>query len=368
MDGEQHNPQQLNHGAANSGAAPRKIIHIDMDAFYASIEVRDDPGLRGKPVAVGGYAENRGVLTTCSYEAREFGCRSAMPTFKAMRLCPELIVIKPRFDAYRRESAKVREILRRFTRIIEPLSLDEAYLDVSQLPGDPGQIARDIRGQILEVTGLTASAGVAPNKLLAKIASDWEKPNGQFEIRPSEVDAFIRKLPVRKIWGVGEKTAEKLTSLGVRTCAQLQKFEASQLHRHFGKFGLQLYDLCRGIDLRPVQPFRERKSISTETTFRQNLASLPDCLEQLKPLYDELYADVAAHHANRDLHKAFVKLKFEDFSITTAECLIREMEPKTYRQLLEEGWHRQGKPVRLIGVGVRFRPLKNVKMIQMELF
>src|SRR5438094_796845 len=214
----------------------RKIIHLDMDCFYAAIEVRDCPELRGKPIGVGGARDRRGVLTTASYEARAFGVRSAMPTFIALQKCPQLIVVPTRFDVYRRESQRIREIFHAFTELIEPLSLDEAYLDVSHLPYDPAAVAGEIRERIFEQTQLTASAGIAPNKMLAKIASDLNKPNGQFEIKPHEVDAFVQSLPVRKIWGIGQVSAEKLERRGIKTCGHLRRFSRVELHGMFGKF------------------------------------------------------------------------------------------------------------------------------------
>src|SRR5205085_357514 len=203
---------------------PRAIIHLDMDCFYAAIEVRDRPSLRGKPVGVGGARDRRGVLTTCNYKARSFGVRSAMPTFMALQRCPNLIVLPTRFDVYRREAAVIREILHRFTSLVEPISLDEAYLDVSAHPGAPAPLAQVIRGMIFRKTKLTSSAGIAPNKLIAKIASEINKPNGQLEVTPEQVPAFVEKLPVRKIWGIGEKTERKLEELGVKNCGELQRF------------------------------------------------------------------------------------------------------------------------------------------------
>ena len=193
---------------------PRAIIHLDMDCFYAAIEVRDRPSLRGKPVGVGGARDRRGVLTTCNYEARKFGVRSAMPTFMALQRCPKLIVLPTRFDVYRRESTIIRGILHRFTPLVEPLSLDEAYLDVTAHPGAPGALAQVIRDMIFHKTKLTSSAGIGPNKLIAKIASDLHKPNGQFEVRPEEVSDFMADLPVRKIWGIGQVTEQKLETSG----------------------------------------------------------------------------------------------------------------------------------------------------------
>ena len=333
---------------------PRAIIHLDMDCFYAAIEVRDRPSLRGKPVGVGGARDRRGVLTTCNYEARKFGVRSAMPTFMALQRCPNLIVLPTRFDVYRREAAVIRGILYRFTSLIEPLSLDEAYLDVSAHPGAPGPLAQLIRGTIFRKTKLTSSAGIGPNKLIAKIASEINKPNGQFEVKPEQAAEFMLDLPVRKIWGIGEKSERKLEELGVKTCGELQRFSRPELVDLFGKFGLDLYDLCRGIDHRPVEPDRPRKSLSTEETFAADLTTLEQCEEKLEELFQDLMADLAQKESTRDLTKIFVKLKFNDFTRTTAERAGLAPALEHFRSLLAEGFARTGKPVRLIGVGVRF--------------
>jgi DNA polymerase-4 len=335
-------------------AEPRAIIHLDMDCFYAAIEVRDRPSLRGKPVGVGGARDRRGVLTTCNYEARKFGVRSAMPTFMALQRCPKLIVLPTRFDVYRREAAVIREILHRFTSLVEPISLDEAYLDVTAHPGAPAPLAQVIRGTILRKTRLTSSAGIGPNKLIAKIASETNKPNGQFEVAPEQVPAFVEKLSVRKIWGIGEKTERKLEELGVKTCGELQRFSRPELVDLFGKFGVELYDLCRGIDHRPVEPDRPRKSLSTEETFALDLTTLEQCEEKLEELFQELMADLAQKESTRAITKIFVKLKFNDFTRTTAERAGLTPTLQDFRSLLAEAFARTGKPVRLIGVGVRF--------------
>jgi len=251
----------------------RKIIHIDMDCFYAAIEEREDPSLRGKPVAVGGSGR-RGVLTTANYEARRFGCRSAMPGYRALELCPQLVMLPVRFDLYRSESAGIRAIFARFTGLIEPLSLDEAYLDVSVLRSSGAAVAREIRAQIREETGLAASAGIAPNKLVAKIASDWNKPDGQFEVKPDEVDEFMRGLPVNRLWGVGRRNNERLAKLGVETCGDLRQFEKLELSQRFGRWGLELWKLCRGIDQREVCTDRPSKSLSTERTFGEDVTTV----------------------------------------------------------------------------------------------
>jgi DNA polymerase-4 len=332
---------------------PRAIIHLDMDCFYAAIEVRDRPSLRGKPVGVGG-TRNRGVLTTCNYEARRFGVRSAMPTFMALQRCPNLIVLPTRFDVYRREAAIIRGILHRFTPLIEPLSLDEAYLDITAHPAEPNRLAQEIRDMIFKKTRLTSSAGIGPNKLVAKIASEINKPNGQLQVTPEQVPAFMTKLPVRKIWGIGEKTERKLEELGVKTCGKLRCFTRPQLVDLFGRFGLELYDLCRGLDHRPVEPDRPRKSLSTEETFSIDLTTLERCEEQLEELFADLMADLAQKETTRTIRKIFVKLKFADFTRTTAERAGLEPSLSAFRSLLAEAVARTGKAVRLIGVGVRF--------------
>jgi DNA polymerase-4 len=336
----------------------RAIIHLDMDCFYAAIEVRDNPKLRGKPVGVGGARDRRGVLTTCNYEAREFGVRSAMPTFMALQKCPQLIVVPTRFDVYRREAAVVRSILLRFSPLIEPLSLDEAYLDVTAHPGAPAALATVIRQLIFKRTKLTASAGIAPNKLIAKIASDLKKPNGQFEVRAEDVPEFMRELAVRKLWGVGPAMEQKLHTLGISTCGELQKFSRAELHEMFGKFGAELFDLARGIDDRPVEPERERKSLSNEETFATDLRTLAECEEKLGELFEELMAEIAQKEPARAITKIFVKLKFFDFTRTTAERAGMDPSLENFRVLLEEAFARTRKAVRLLGVGVRFAETK----------
>ncbi len=341
----------------STGKAERAIIHLDMDCFYAAIEIRDRPELRGKPVGVGGARDRRGVLTTCNYEARKFGVRSAMPTFMALQRCPQLIVIPPRFDVYRREAGVIRGILQRFTPLIEPLSLDEAYLDVTNHPGAPGPLAQVIRNLIFRKTKLTASAGIGPNKLVAKIASDQNKPNGQREVRPNEVADFMAQLPVRKIWGIGEVTEQKLRQRGITTCGELQRYSRIELQEIFGKFGAELFDLCRGIDDRPVEPDRERKSLSTEATFPRDLTTLAECQEKLEELFAEMMADLAQKENTRVVTKIFVKLKFADFTRTTVERAGLSPSLGEYQKLLGEAFGRTGKNVRLLGVGVRFAPV-----------
>ncbi|MDQ8195507.1 DNA polymerase IV [Coraliomargarita sp. SDUM461004] len=336
----------------------RRIIHIDMDCFYAAVEMRERPELANRPLAVGGSSE-RGVLTTCNYPARAYGVRSAMPVFKAKELCPQLLIVPVRFDLYRAASKAVREIFARYTDMIEPLSLDEAYLDVSHIKRPGSEIAAEIRATIEQEVGLTASAGIGPNKLIAKVASDWNKPNGQCLVAPSKVPLFMQTLPVRRIWGIGPKSSARLAAHGIETCAQLQTRDKTWLAQEFGSFGLELYDLCRGIDERPVQANRIRKSLSNERTFAQNLESLEECREQLIRQHHEMMEDLRKISPDRQIAKLLVKLKFSNFRRTTAEMPGQQPEIPHYLKLLNEAWGRSGEPVRLLGVGVRFAETTN---------
>jgi DNA polymerase IV len=263
----------------------RKIVHVDMDAFYASVEQRDDPSLRGRPVVVA-WRGNRSVVCAASYEARRFGVRSAMPAVRAERLCPEAIFVPPDFTRYKAVSRAVREIFLRHTDLIEPLSLDEAYLDVTENKTDlptATRVAKEIRRQIYEELQLTASAGVAPNKFLAKIASDWRKPNGLFVIQPQEVQDFLMELPVGRIPGVGQVTEARMKEVGVGKVGDLYALELSALESRFGHYGLRLYELARGIDDTPVVPNRKSKSIFAEDTFERDIP-----LAQTEPLIRKL--------------------------------------------------------------------------------
>jgi DNA polymerase-4 len=342
----------------------RKIVHIDMDCFYAAIEERENPALVGKPLGVGG-GSRRGVLTTANYEARKYGCRSAMPVFKALELCPQLILVPVRFDLYRAVSAQIRAIFGRFTDRIEPLSLDEAYLDLSHLNSSGASLAREIRTQIREETGLAASAGIGPNKLIAKIASDWNKPDGQHEVTPEGVQDFMQGLPVRRIWGVGGKMAAKLEGMGIRTCGELQQFDKIGMARRFGKWGLELWELCRGIDHREVETERVRKSVSTENTFTENLHSLEDLRPPMHSMIEELTVDLTRHE-DRLIRSLVVKLKFADFTRTTAERAHGVLERSVFEELLAEAWQRgEGKGVRLLGVGVRFKEPEEKRQLEL---
>jgi DNA polymerase-4 len=294
----------------------RKIVHIDMDAFYASVEQRDDPQLRGKPVVVA-WRGNRSVVCAASYEARRFGVRSAMAALRAEHLCPSAVFLPPDFPRYRAVSRQVREIFKRHTDLIEPLSLDEAYLDVSEnktgLP-TATQVARTIREQIRAELSLTASAGVAPNKFLAKIASDWRKPDGLFVIQPEEVDSFLLPLPVGRLPGVGKVTEEKLKSFDAQTVADLRKLDLPTLERRFGRYGVRLYELARGVDKSEVIPDRPTQSVSAEDTFEHDVP-LAETEPMIRRLAEKTWT--ASRKELRIARTVVLKLKTSDFKILT---------------------------------------------------
>jgi len=329
-----------------------------MDCFYAAVEVKHNPELKGKPIGIGGPPNSRSVLCTASYEARKFKVRAAMPSATAVRLCPQLILIPPHFDLYKKESYAVHEIFHRYTNLVEPLSLDEAYLDVTDSPlcgGSATLIAKEIRATIQKELNLTASAGVAPNKFLAKVASDWNKPNGQFVIRPRDVEKFVKTLEVEKIHGVGKVTAKKMHTLGLRTCADIQKHSIKQLRDWFGSSGQYYYDVSRGIDERTVESHGERKSLTVEETFNSDIATLDDCLSVVPHLYRDWEARMARGDYRDRIRGYVVKVKFFDFKGTTHEVSSRHWpSEQNFAELLCKAWNRRQKPVRLIGLGVRF--------------
>ena len=356
---------------------PRKIIHVDCDCFYVAVEIRENPYLLGLPVAVGGRPESRGVIATCNYEARNYGVRSAMASAYALKLCPRLKIIKPRFELYREVSQQLLGIFADYTDQIEPLSLDEAFLDVSQSQrcrGSATLMAQEIRQRAKELTGICVSAGVAPNKFLAKIASDWNKPDGLKVITPVEVEEFVLALPVTKLFGVGKATAARLTKLGIESCADLRALDQSALVQYFGSFGLRLYQLSRGIDERPVEPSRRRKSLSTERTYSRDLYTWPDIAEQLPLLLDELNERFQKIRHEYGISKCFVKLKFGDFTQSTMEEVYAPGAKSlfcetTYTRLMKDIWEREEKSVRLLGVGIRLLDRKNNNgLVQMDLF
>jgi DNA polymerase-4 len=311
----------------------RKIIHIDMDAFYASVEQRDNPDLRGKPVVVAWHAK-RSVVCAASYEARAFGVRSAMPAVQAERLCPGAVFVPPDFIRYKAVSRDVREIFKRHTDLIEPLSLDEAYLDVTEnKTGLPTAtlVARTIREQIRQELSLTASAGVAPNKFLAKIASDWRKPNGLFVIQPEDIDAFLAPLAVGRLPGVGKVTGEKLAKLKVRTVGDLRRLELAALERQFGRYGLRLHELARGVDNSEVVPDRPTQSVSAEDTFERDVP-LTETEPMIRRLAEKVWA--ASRKESRVARTVVLKLKTSAFKILTRSH-TPESPPSSCQQLTE---------------------------------
>ncbi len=350
----------------------RKIIHCDADCFYAAIEMRDDPSLRGRPLAVGGDPSRRGVISTCNYEAREFGVHSAMASAHARRLCPDLLIVPHNPEKYRQASAQIREVFFDYTDLVEPLSLDEAFLDVSdsgKCQGSATLMAQEIRQRIFERLQITVSAGVAPNKFLAKIASDWRKPDGLTVVTPEQVDDFVVQLPVDRIFGVGKVTAGKMRRMGIETCGELRRFSVFELTERFGSFGARLFELCRGRDERPVKPSRRRKSLSVEHTYAEDLPGLPQCLEKLPELFVELKGRLGRVDRDYKVVKAFVKVKFNDFTTTTLERVGTSARLHDYRQLCEGAYARGERPVRLLGLGVRFVDLRDEPIAaQLDLF
>lgn len=350
----------------------QKIIHIDMDCFFAAVEMRENPRLRGKPVAVGGSPQRRGVLSTCNYEARRFGLHSAMPSATALRKCPQLILLKGNMALYREVSEQIHRIFRRYTDLVEPLSLDEAYLDVSQcraFNGSATWIAQAIRQAIFKETQLTASAGVAPLKFLAKIASDMNKPNGQFVIRPEDVDDFIPRLPLGKIPGVGKITAQKLSQMGLETCADVRAMEQHILFDTFGKLGRRIWQFSHGEDPRGVQSQRIRKSLGVETTLWRDIDTLEQASDVLDGLFDKLIARMQAHFPGRvlsEFHHLGVKLKFNDFQTTTLENRTLTLTKANFAQLLAQIWlRRKGRRVRLIGLQVTIAPERQFEQLSL---
>ena len=335
----------------------RKIIHVDMDAFYASVEQRDDPALRGKPVVVA-WRGNRSVVCAASYEARRFGVRSAMPAVRAERLCPHAVFVPPDFARYRAVSRQVREIFLRHTDLVEPLSLDEAYLDVTVNHGglpSATEVATRIRAAIREETGLTASAGVAPNKFLAKIASDWNKPDGLFVIKPETVLDFLTPLPVERIPGVGKVMDGKLAALGIRTVGDLRLRTLEELESRFGRYGRRLHELALGIDEHPVVPNRPTQSISAEDTLAEDLP-LADLEPMIRELADKVWA--ATRKETRVGHTVVLKLKTREFRILTRSLTPVEM-PSSAQALAELALALrervqlpQNTRYRLVGVGI----------------
>jgi DNA polymerase-4 len=351
----------------------RKIIHIDMDAFFASVEQLDNPGLKGKPVAVGGSGE-RSVVAAASYEARKFGVRSAMPSVIAKRLCPDLIFVRHNFERYNEVSAAVFEIFKEYTDIIEPLSIDEAFLDVTddkKKIGSATLIAKEIRKEIKKRTGLTASAGISVNKFLAKIASDINKPDGLFLIRPDEAEKFIEELPVEKFYGIGKVTAQKMHKLGIHKGSDLKKWDMVSLVRNFGKAGVFFHEIVRGIDDREVQTDQERKSVGTELTYEKDLTTRFEIIAELYKIEKELMERL--EHARTTGRTITLKIKFSDFKqitrsktlqnyIVDFETLHKEVSEMRKKLKLENV------RIRLLGVSISNLESEDCEDRQLHLF
>lgn len=334
----------------------RKIIHIDMDCFYAAVEMRDNPALQSIPLAIGGSADGRGVIATCNYPARRFGIRSAMATAQALKLCPGLTVMRGNMAKYRRISQQLHAIFHRYTDTIEPLSLDEAYLDVTETrcyQNSATLIAEAIRRNIHDELGLTASAGVAPIKFVAKVASDKNKPDGICVVSPEQVDDFVRDLPLQSIPGVGRVTLTKLHEWNLFTCHDIQTTDQSTLIRRFGKLGAVLWQRAHGIDRREVQVERIRKSVGVEKTLSEDLDQLDACLPWIDRLYDELLIRLDKADAGGRICRQGIKMKFNDFQTTTVAHRCESLDRALFDTLLHEAFYRgEGRGIRLIGLSV----------------
>ena len=339
----------------------RKIIHVDMDCFYAAVEIKHRPSLACKAIAVGGSPDTRSVICTSNYEARRFGVKAAMPSSRAVRLCPDLVLIPPNFDLYKKESQAIRKIFERYTNKVEPLSLDEAYLDVTELCKSSqglltsaSKVAQEIRRQIKNELNLPASAGIAPNKFLAKIASDWRKPNNQFTIQPHEIEAFMPSLPVEKIFGIGPVGKAQLNQSGIQTCGDLQKLSLYELQRLFGRRSSDMHKLCRGLDEREVKAHPRRKSLTVEETFNIDLKDFAQVKEKIPSLYEDWISRFSKSNEVSRIKSWVVKVKYFDFRSTTHELSSTAIpQVNDFMQLLSNCFQKRSAPIRLLGLGVR---------------
>ncbi|MFC3678596.1 DNA polymerase IV [Bacterioplanoides pacificum] len=344
--------------AAPDPALKRKVIHIDCDCFFAAVEMRENPAYRDIPIAIGGDASRRGVISTCNYPAREFGVRSAMPTAQALKLCPQLTLVPGQMALYREVSRQVMVILQQYAwqrdgiTLLQQVSVDEAYLEIDPAL-NASDIAERIRTQVREQVGITVSAGIAPNKFLAKVASDWNKPDGLCVVKPHRVMDFVSLLDVGKIPGIGPAMQKKLEQQGIETCEQAQQWSQADLVRTFGRMGAMLYQRCRGIDTRQLSLGRERKSIGVERTFAQDLAGEQACLEQLPRLWQLWTERVAKTEFEVEQLAPFVKVKFADFSQTTLADAHEIASEQGFARLLTQAIKRKNQGVRLLGIGGR---------------
>lgn len=348
-----------------------KIIHIDMDCFFAAVEMRDNPQWRDIPLAIGGSAERRGVIATCNYPARKYGIHSAMSTAQALKRCPRLMLVKGQMQRYVEESRRIREIFSRYTEHIEPLSLDEAYLDVSDselFQGSATLIAKDIRRAIFAETGLTASAGVAPCKFVAKIASDINKPDGLYTVTPLQLDGFVCQLQLKAIPGVGRVTWEKLQAMGLFTCADVRRYPFDKLVRRFGKFGLALWQRAHGQDNRRVNSERQRKSVGAEVTLVHDVHDFEQCWQVVEILFAKLQQRLTACQADLAIQSQGIKLKFSDFVQTTAEHRQSRLDKAAFVPLLHQALSRQqGRGIRLVGLSVSLPTEADSQQLCLEL-
>lgn len=369
----------------------RHIIHVDMDCFYAAVEMRDNPELRDVPIAIGGIGR-RSVLSTANYEARKFGVRSAMPSMMAMKLCPNLKIVRGRHQVYKEESQKIRSVFEKYTDLIQPLSLDEAFLDITHLVDEnnrPERIAERIREDIYKETLLTASAGISPNKFLSKVASDWNKPNGQLYIPKTGILDFVEELSLSKIPGVGPKSMEKLVRMGLHTCGDVQEKDPEWMEKYFGKHGLDLYRLSFGLDKRSVKTESIRKSLSIESTFGDDIEGWNACLKEVKALLPEVKYRLNKFKTKKQIEQNIlkslvVKVKFYDFQSVTVE---KSCPPEIFQKLwdkgtwtkeldelmqglLKQGLDKGAKPVRLLGIGFKLdhQKVDEALPIQLNLF
>ena len=340
----------------------RKIIHIDMDSFFASIEIRDNPNLQNKPVAVGGKANERGVLTTCNYLARKYGLHSAMSSKKAIQLCKDLIIIPVDITKYRKISKEIFKIFKCYSRKIEPVSIDEAFLDVSEsgyCQGDPEEMAKQIRSCIKADFGITASAGISSNKLIAKICSDWKKPDNQFSICDDEIQDFIKTVSLKSIPGIGRVNFKKCKTLNMTSCSDMQKISKDELIKIFGSYGYTLFNLVRGIDNREIETNRTRKSISVEDTFLHDLNDTTLCIQQISILYTKLIERCKSSNVNtNDVREIFLKIKFNDFETITRQRKSLKIELNEFKNLFDSNIVKIVKPIRLLGIGFRLNDKK----------
>lgn len=331
----------------------RKVLHIDCDCFFAAVEMRENPQLRHVPLAIGGSSDRRGVISTCNYPARKFGVRSAMPTATALRMCPDLVLLPGNMALYRDASEQVMEILRDFSPMLQQVSVDEAYIELA--PNQQGTfVAEDIRERVSREVGITVSIGVAPNKFLAKIASDWNKPDGMYVIPPSEVSAFVADLPVGKIPGIGPAFESRLHAAGIKVCADVLSWSLKDLVRRYGRAGVMLYERARGQDNRPLSQERLRKTVSVEHTYAHDLTSEDDCIHAIPELYERWQKRVERTPWEPEALAPFVKVKFADFSQTTMADVEEYATVDGFRRLMMQALKRSPQPVRLLGIGGKF--------------